>query len=254
MISSIWHTVVYNPLYNGIIFLADILPWADLGVIIILFTLIIKFALAPIAFKGIKTQQALKKITPELDKIKKKFKDDKQQQAVATMDLYKEHNIKPFSGILLMFIQIPILLALYFIFLKGGLPEVNTNILYSFVKVPAQIKIIFLGMINLTQKSLLLGILTGLTQFVHTRLTLGKHINEPKQKNVSIKDDFMRTMKLQMRFVLPVVFGFIAYSLSAGIALYWTTSNIFHIVQELYVTRRAQKEENLNNKALPTGV
>lgn len=242
MISNLWHTFVYNPLYNGLIFLADILPWADLGIIIILFTVIIKLILLPLSIKSIKTQQAVKKIAPEIDAIKKKHKNDKQQQALATMDLYKKHNIRPFSGILPVFIQIPILFALYFIFWKGGLPEIKVELLYPFVKEPELIKILFLGSINLTQKSLLLGILTGATQFLQTRLSLGAYKKETKSgKERSMKDDFMNTMKLQMRFVLPIMFGFIAYQLSAGIALYWTTSNIFHILQELYVKKVVAK-------------
>ena len=105
MISNIWNTIVYQPLYNGLIFLADILPWADIGIVIILFTLVIKFVLFPLALRGVKTQQALKQITPELDRIKKEFKDDKQQQALKTMELYKERGIRPFSGFLLLFIH-----------------------------------------------------------------------------------------------------------------------------------------------------
>ncbi len=248
MISNIWNTIIYQPLYNGLIFLADILPWADIGIVIILFTIFIKLALLPLTLKGTRTQHALRAIAPELEKIKKEFKDDKQQQYLATMDLYKEKGIKPFSGFLLLFIQLPILFGLYFIFLKSGLPEISTELLYSFVPAPQNVNIVFLGFIDLTQKSLVLGLLTGITQFFHTKLSLGKKDPKAFEGDKSFKGDFMRTMNLQMRFVLPVLFGFIAYSLSAAIALYWTTSNIFHIVQELYVKRKSALLEFTDEK------
>ncbi|PIP87445.1 hypothetical protein COW81_00220 [Candidatus Campbellbacteria bacterium CG22_combo_CG10-13_8_21_14_all_36_13] len=247
MISGIWNTLIYEPLYNGFIFLADLLPWADLGLIIILFTIIIKFILFPLSLKSVRTQQSMKKIQPEIDAIKKKHKDDKQQQAIETMDLYKKYGIKPFSGIFLVFIQIPIVFGLYFIFLKGGFPEIKADILYPFVKVPELIKLKFLGIADITQKSLVLALMTGITQFLHSQISLGKdektNKNKKNKQPNSMKDDFMKTLKLQMRYGLPVLITFIAYSLSGAIALYWTTSNIFHIVQELYVKKMLKKED-----------
>ena len=68
------------------------------------------------------------------------------------MNLYKGRGIKPFSGFLLMFLQLPIILALYFIFLKGGLPVVKTDILYSFISKPETINVMFLGLVDVTKK------------------------------------------------------------------------------------------------------
>lgn len=244
MISAIWNTVFYNPLYNGFIFLSSILPWADLGVIIILFTIIIKLILFPFSIKAVKTQQAVKKIEPEIKKIKERNKKDKQAQAAEMMALYKEQKIKPLSGFLLILIQLPIIFAMYFIFLRGGLPEINLEILYSFIHSGTSINTLFLGFMDVTEKSLVLGLLTGITQFFHTRLTLSK-TTTPTTKfgQGSMKEDFARTMKLQMKYALPVFVAFIAYTLSAAIALYWTTSNIFHILQELYVSKIIRKDD-----------
>jgi YidC/Oxa1 family membrane protein insertase len=238
MISTIWNTIIYEPLYNGFIFLTSTLPFFDLGVIVVIFTLIVKFVLLPLSIKATKTQQAVKLIEPEINKIKEKHKKDKQAQATATMDLYKQHNIKPFSGFLLIFIQLPIIFALYYIFLKGGFPEVNTDILYSFISAPSHTNHIFLGLIDVTKKSIVLALLTGITQFFHTTISLPKI--EKRDKGFgqgSFKDDFAHTMKLQMKYALPLFVAFISYTLSAAIALYWTTSNIFHILQELYVKK-----------------
>jgi len=251
MIGVFWNTVFYNPLYNGFVFLAAVAPWADMGIVIVLFTIVIKLALFPFSMKATKTQQAVKDIEPEIKKLKEKYKDDKQEQAVKTMELYKEKNIKPFSGFLLILIQMPIIFAMYFIFLRGGLPEVNLDILYSFINSPGALNTSFLGIIDVTSKSIILALLTGITQFFHTKLSMSK-IEKPATKTKfgegSVKDDFARTMKLQMRYVLPVFVAFISYTLSAAIAIYWTTSNIFHILQELYVIKVVKKDKE--NKAI----
>ncbi len=253
MIGSIWNTIIYNPLYNGFIFLADILPWADLGVIIILFTLVIKLILFPLSIRATKTQQAVRTIEPEIKKLREKYKNDKQTQALEVMELYKEHNIKPFSGFLTILIQIPIIFGLYFIFLRGGLPMVNADILYSFVKVPEMINTTFLGVMNVTGKSIILALLTGITQFFHTKISFKNQddLNDKKLGEGSLKDDFVKTMKLQMKYVLPVFVAVISYTLSAAIALYWTTSNIFHIVQELYVERMVRNPKKKDESPAP---
>jgi len=90
--------------------------------------------------------------------------NDKQKQAAATMALYKERGVNPFSGFLLILIQIPIIIALYQIFLKNGLPVIETGILYSFVPAPENVSISFLGLIDITKKSLFLALLAGVTK------------------------------------------------------------------------------------------
>jgi len=245
MIGTAWNTIFYNPLYNGFIFLADIIPSADLGIVIILFTIVIKLALFPFSIKAVKTQQAVKEVEPELKALKEKYKDDKQMQATKTMELYKEKKIKPFSGFLLILIQMPIIFAMYFIFLRGGLPEVNLEILYSFVPAPETLNTMFLGFVDVTSKSVVLALFTGITQFAHTRLSMAKMGSSDKKFGEgSMKDDFAKTMKLQMKYVLPVFVTFIAYTLSSAIALYWTTSNIFHILQELYVSKKYRNKKD----------
>ncbi len=245
MIKALWNNVFYDPLYNGFIFLADIIPSADLGIVIILFTILIKLALFPFSIKAVKTQRAVKLVEPELKAIKEKYKDDKQTQATKTMALYKEKNIKPFSGFLLLLIQMPIIFAMYFIFLRGGLPEINLDILYSFVPSPGTINTMFLGFIDVTGKSVVLALLTGASQFIHTSLSMSKSKKSDKKFGEgSMKEDFARSMKLQMKYVLPVFVTFIAYTLSSAIALYWTTSNIFHILQELYVKKKFKEPED----------
>ena len=239
MISSAFNTVFYNPLYNGLVLLLDVFPWLDLGFTIIIFTLIVKLILFPLSQKSVRTQAKIKKIEPEIKEIKNKYKD-KQEQALKTMELYKREKINPLSGFLQILIQIPIIFALYFIFIRAGFPEIDAEILYAFVGVPTQIKMVFLGLFDVAEKSIILGLAAGVTQFFQAKImspTIG-----PKKEGDGFGADFARSMSFQMKYVFPVIVFFIAYSISAAVALYWTTSNIFMIGQELYFKAKLKNE------------
>jgi YidC/Oxa1 family membrane protein insertase len=141
------------------------IPFVDAGVAVILFTIIVKLILFPLSKKSVKTQLVMKDIQPEIDQIKEKCKGNKQEEAVKTMALYKEKGVNPFSGILLVILQIPIIFALYFIFLKGGLPKIDTSLLYSFVPIPATVNMNFLGLLDISKANAIAAILVGLSQF-----------------------------------------------------------------------------------------
>ena len=241
MFSYIFNTFFYNPIYNGLIFLASYFSWIDLGIAVVLITIIVKLILFPLTKKSIQAQIKMKEIEPRMVELKEKYKSDKEKQAKEIMALYKNNGINPFASFLLVFAQLPILFALYFVFLNGGLPEVNTDILYSFMKVPGAINVHFLFMVDITQKSLLLALLAGASQFFQIRLIMPK--TEPStNKEKTLKDDLVKNMQMQMKYVMPIIIFFIAYGLSAAIALYWTTSNLFMIGQELYIRK------NIKNK------
>lgn len=240
MFSSFFHSFIYAPLYNGLVLLIDTVPYADVGVAVILLTVLVKLVLLPLAQSAIRSQILMNAIKPELDEIREKHKDDKQEQARMTMELYREKGINPFSIIVPLIIQIPIILGLYWVFYRGGLPNIHVETLYPFVPAPNIVNMHFLGLIDMGARSIVLAVLAGLTQFVYTKLSFPK----PQTKNTepSFKDDLAKSMHLQMRYVMPVIIGVIAYSISAAIALYWTTSNLFMIGQEIFVRRRLFKK------------
>lgn len=238
-----FNTLIYTPLYNGLIALMNLLPWADVGFVIIVFTILVKLVLFPLGHKAAQAQAGIREIDPELKKIRETHKDDKQKQAQETMALYKKHGINPFSSIGLILIQLPIIFGLYYIFLKSGLPEIDMELLYSFVSAPENVRMTLFGFGDITQKSIILAVFVGITQFIQTRISMPK-TTAPKQRGVSLKEDLAHSMQLQMRYVLPVIVAIIAYTLSATIGLYWTTSNIFTIGQELIVRRNKNKEHD----------
>lgn len=235
--AGFFNAVFFQPLYNGFIFLMDILPFLDAGVIIIVFTVIIKFILYPLSKKAVVAQIEMKSIEPDLKEIKEKYKDDKQEQAKRTMALYKEKSINPFASIFVILIQLPIIFALYFVFIKTGLPEVNTNLLYPFVGTPENINMNFLGILDITEKSIVLAVLAGISSFFQIRFAIPAH-KETGEK--TFQSDLAKSLNVQMRYVFPVITVLISYQISGVVALYWITSNVFALIQER-VLRKQKK-------------
>lgn len=232
-------TVFYQPLYNALVLLLSVIPGANVGVAIILLTLIVRGSLLPLSHKSVTSQAKMRSLAPHLEKIKEKHKDDKQEQARKTMELYKEHGINPFSGCLLVAVQLPIIFALYYVFFKG-LPNLNAEHLYSFVHLPSAVSMMFLGVL-LSKKSLIFALFAATSQYFQIKLSVPAMAPAEKDAKPSFKDDFARSFNVQMRYMLPVIVFGISYSISASVALYWTTSNLFSIAHELYVKRKAEE-------------
>ncbi len=237
-----FNTFIYTPLYNGLILFIDFVPYADVGIAVILLTILVKLILFPLAHKAAHTQARMRTMAPLIEELKETYKDDRQQQTLKMMELYREHNVRPFFSLLTILIQLPIILGLYWVFFKGGLPTVNPDILYSFVPFPDNVNMQFLGLIDMGSRSLLLAALAGLTQFVHTYFALPAPAK--RSENPSLKEDLARSFHLQMKYVMPIIVAVVAYIISAAIALYWITSNLFAIGQELMVRRQIAKAEN----------
>lgn len=237
--SFVWHTFFFDPIYNGLVLFIDTIPGGDVGLAIIAITVVVKFILLPLSVRAAKTQKAIREIEPQLKELKEKHKDDREALARATMAIYSEAGIKPFSSIFLVMLQIPIVFALYLAVLKGGgvaLPAINTALLYSFIPTPETVNMIFLGLVDIAAKSWPLAILAGLTQYVYAHMSLPK-LEPRKEGEVDFKADFARSMNMNMRYVLPAVIAFVAYTLSASVALYFTISNLAAIAQE-FVLRK----------------
>lgn len=241
MFSTIWHTFFFNPIYNTLIFFIDIFPGGDVGLAIIFTVLVVKTVLLPISIKAVKTQKVMRDIEPKLKEIKTKFSDNKQAQAEEMMKIYKEAGMNPFASIALVFLQIPIIIALYFAVSKGGgipLPDINIDLLYPFIMEPVKVSMDFLGVVDIAGKSLVLAVGAGITQFIHIKLTLPKLKEKDPNAAPDLKEDFMRNMQIQMKYVMPVLIGVISYSISAAIALYFMTSNLVTISQEYYFVKK----------------
>ncbi len=242
---------IFRPLYNGLVGIMDLIPWIDVGIAVIIFTILVKIVLYPLSRSSILTQIRMKDVEPEMNKIKNQYKDDRQAQALRIMELYKTKNIRPFAGILLLFIQLPILLALISVFYKI-VPNIHPEFLYSFISVPV-IKTYFLGLIDLSHKSLILSLLTGIIQFLQIHYSPAmrqqKKLAAEAGNNNDFSNQLANSMSSQMKFMLPVVAFASTYWLiplqfpqaAAIIAIYWSTSTLFTLAQEIYIRRKYQK-------------
>ena len=236
-------TVFYVPLYNGLIFFIDIIPGASAGAAVIALTILIKLILFPLSYKASKFQYEMKAHEADIKRLKERYKDDRQAQGKAILEFYKEKGINPFAGILPLFIQIPIVIALYYVFYKGGLPSVDAALLYSVVPVP-EVSMIFLGL-DISQKSIILAVLVGVSQLLQGHLAMPPA--PAKSEKPSFGDDLARGMQLQMKYVLPIVMAFVAYAVSGAVALYFITSNLFTVCQELYLRRLLRKQGHITH-------
>ncbi|PIP68947.1 hypothetical protein CO033_01370 [Candidatus Nomurabacteria bacterium CG_4_9_14_0_2_um_filter_32_10] len=234
MLTNIWDTVLYGPLLNALAFLVSIVPGGDVGIAVIILTLVVKTVLFPLSQKSIESQIKMNLLAPELKKIKDSGAS-KEEQAKQTFELYKHHKTNPFSGCLLVLIQIPIIFALYYVFMKGI--DIESGLLYSFIKAPEHINMVFLGILDISQKGLLvLALLAGISQYFQALLMPKPAIID--KPTGSFQENFTKSMQTQMKYVFPFVVAFIAYSVSGAVALYWITSNIFAIGQQIYANKK----------------
>jgi len=245
-LGELYNLVFYQPLYNILVFLTGVVPYSDIGIAIVILTVIVKFILFPLSHKSIKTQAKLRELEPEIKDIKEKYGKDSSKQAKKVMELYKQHGVNPFSGCLMMLIQLPIIFALYKLFLGGF--EFDAINLYSFVSLPQNIKMEFLSTFDLAEKSIYLAALAGISQYFQIKLAIPPIKEKSKGGESSFKEDFAKGMNVQMRYVMPVFVFFFSFSISSAIALYWTTMNLFGIVHEMTVRSKAKKIIEQNGK------
>ncbi|OIO48532.1 MAG: hypothetical protein AUJ32_00300 [Parcubacteria group bacterium CG1_02_40_82] len=230
ILSLLFNEVIYRPLFNGLIFLYNVLPGHDFGIAIIVLTVIIRIILYPLNQKAIKSQKEMQLIQPKVKEVQQKYKNNKEEQGKALMDLYKEHKINPASGCLPILVQLPILWGLFSVLRAGLNPEKLTQ-LYSFVARPEIINNTFLGILDLSQKSIILAILAGIAQFIQSKMLMPK-------TSASQSSDFSSVMNKQMVYFFPVFTVFIAASLPAGLGLYWVATTVFGIVQQYFVLKK----------------
>lgn len=243
--ATIFHELIYQPIYNVLIFLYDIIPGGDFGIAIIAVTILLKAALIPLSKKQIQSQKRMQEIQPELKKIQIKYKNDKEKQTKEVMKFYKENKVNPFSGCFPIIIQLIFLIAIYRVIINisnAGL-TVNTNDLYSFVKNPGEINKTFIGLVDLLKPSIPIAVLAAAAQFWQTKLMMIKNkknneLNKVKEKKDSDEPDFSEIMNKQMMILGPALTLFIGIKFAAALSIYWLFSTLFAVAQQLYIFKK----------------
>lgn len=242
IVGNIFNAVLIAPLVNALFFIYGIIPGHDFGIAIILFTVVIRLILWPLASKQLHSQKKMQSLQGDIAKVKAKAGGDKQKESAMLMELYKEKEVSPFSACLPALLQFPILIAMFIVF-KQATGDINaiSNILYAPVKNLPYIQQILsgqipfnstlLGIVSMSTPSAVLAIIAGITQFIQVKM-----ITPRKQKTDS--KDPQAQMTAMMNYTFPALTVFIAWSLPAALPLYWITTNVISIGQQWLVMRK----------------
>ena len=180
----------------------------NFGVSIIIVTILIKIMLLPLTLKQDKSMKEMKKLQPELEKIKEKYANDKQMLNIKTMELYKEHKVNPLGGCLPLLLQLPILFALFGVLRNGIIPK-DSSFLWLKLSVPDPFYV--------------LPVLNGAVSFFQQKL-MGSADSNPQMKN--------------MMYIFPIMMIFISYRMPSGLQLYWLTSSVLAVVQQYFIMKK----------------
>ena len=229
MISSIFNTILYQPLFNLLLFIYQTVSFHDLGIAIIILTILIRLVLYPIFYKGAKDQAIMQRIAPKLKEIQDKHKHDKEKQVEATLALYKEHKVNPFSSLLLLLVQLPILIALFKVFSTG-------------IKGVSGLNFLSLGFINLISTNMVIVAVAAIAQYWQSKLTIVK--SSKSAKNLTPTERIGR----QMMFVGPLLTIIILVRLPSALGLYWLTTSIFSAIQQIIINKKLNLRKEIKEE------
>jgi len=222
--SNLFNAYLYQPILAVLVFIYDNIAFRDLGLSIILLTFFVRIILFPLFYKSAKDQSLMQRLQPHIQKIQLDHKDDKERQAQALLKLYREHRLNPFSGFFLLLIQLPILIALYQVFLK----ELGSSLFATHN---------FLGILDLGSKSLALAVIAALLQYDLGRLSMGgRFASSPSQ---GLFSPAKMTLYLAPAFTLVILLNF-----PAALGLYWSASTLFSLIQQVIINKKLPPLEN----------
>lgn len=233
-------TLFYRPILNTLIFLYDTVAIKDLGLAIILITILVRVVLYPFYHKMTEHQAIMNRIKPELDRINKEHKGDKTKQGLLLAELYKENKVNPFFPFIFLIIQIPIVIALYKAINVGINGDVGA-LLYKFVAHPGEIKFLSFGLIDLKAQNIAIVLLTTAAQFYQSKLAAP--MTQPVKDGEPSIMPTGNTLAMMMSGITLVVL----WKLSAAIGIYWLTSTLFSVGQQLISNRQIRNAELKRN-------
>ena len=243
---SIFTAIFYQPILNLLVFLYNTISFQDLGIAIVLLTILIKLILWPLGQKSIKSQKALQDLQPKIEELKKQYANDKVGLSQATMSLYKESKINPLSSCFPLLIQLPFLFAVYQVF-RDGLNN-KLDLVYSFISKPAVINSISLGFLDLGKPNIYLAVFAGVAQFLQAKMMMTK---QPVVKTEGSKDESMTAiMNKQMLYFMPAITIFIGISLPGGLTLYWCVITLLTALQQFVVFKGKNKTDLVGKKTI----
>lgn len=264
--------LIVKPIFNALMLLYSIIPGGDFGVAIILFTIFIRILIYPLVRKQLHQTKLMRKMQPEIAKIKKEAKGNKQLEATMQMELYKRHGISPFQSIFILLIQLPIFIGLYHViqiivlhrnevakFAYAPLEQLEP--IKKIIENPENFNHTMLGFIDLTKTAfsngtvnivlLVLALISAVTQYIMSKQTMPttgtpkrfreimKEAAEGKQSDPA---DMSAAMMRNMVKIMPIMMFFIMVNLPGALALYYTVSNLVATAQQHYLLNKDTEE------------
>ena len=234
MLGNLYNTILYEPIYQFLVFLYNNIPGHDLGIVIIILTLLVRIILYPFSQKSIRSQMRMNQYKDQIKDIQNKYKI-KEEQSRELMKFYKENKINPFSGCLPLIIQLPILLALYRVFINVLDPKNGLLLGHT-----------FLGIVDLSVSSPILAILAGISQFFASKLAAKRTVTMPQPGASDKAANTQKAMTKQMIYFFPIITIIIAWKFPAGLAFYWVVSTLLGLIQDYYLYNKygGDKKDN----------
>ncbi|MEK7607299.1 MAG: YidC/Oxa1 family membrane protein insertase [Patescibacteria group bacterium] len=242
---QLYHVIFYQPIFNALIWLYNVIPGHDIGAAIILLTLLVRVLIFPLTLGSLRSQRALQALQPQMNALREQYKNEKEKLAKATMQLYAKEKVNPMSSCLPLIFQLPIFIALYQA-LIAGLNGKELDTLYSFIAHPEAIGTIAFGFVDLAKANIWIALLAGATQFWQAKSLT--HTQQPKAAGA--KDEAMLSMmNKQMLYMMPAMTVFIGAGLPGGLSLYWLVSNIFTVLQQkMFLKPTTEKVAQISQK------
>ena len=266
---NLFELFITQPILNLLLVIYNFI--GDFGFTIIIFTLIVRFLMWPLTKSQLHQSKVMRELQPELQKIRKNSKGNKQAETLQMMELYRRHNFKPFRSMLALFIQLPILLTFFSVMrIVVNTPDQISKWVYQPVAQMSRVSDVisskklepkFLGVIDLTDTAVPLNDLSsGFMMIILVGLTLSQWYmvrqTQPKNGNRRIRDIFKEAaegkepnqaelnaaVNSNMNLILPVILFFIMMGLYGALIFYYLISNIIQIIQQKYIFSIDSKE------------
>lgn len=269
---NIFDILIVQPIFNLLIGLYSIIPGGDFGISLIIFTVLVRFAMYPLVKKQLHQTQAIKKIQPELARIKKQAKGNKQLESMQMLELYKKNGINPFRSIGLLLIQLPIFIALYsviqiFTLHRDQIAKFSYDFMEGIgpikqvIEHPEQFNEKLLGVVDLTKSAfttngvdiflVVLAVVAAVTQYIMSKQTMPQNESKKRLRDVmseaaegkqADQSEMNAIVMSKMMKVLPFFMFFIMITVPGALALYYAVSNIVAVAQQSYLLKKDAEE------------
>jgi YidC/Oxa1 family membrane protein insertase len=236
-------TILVQPLFNILFAIYAVVPGHDFGVAVIILTVLVRILLWPLVTRQLHSQKLMQQLQPQVAKIRKEAKGDRQKETALLMELYKEKGTSPLAPLLPLLIQFPIFIALYAVLRSSVHVDQIAHLSYGFVAQMAPVANIIhhhtrfspslFGAIDLTKSSVILALTAGAAQFYQAR--------QLQPQTAAMAGDQAQLMQ-GMTFIFPVVTFVVGLRLPAALALYWTVTSGVASFQQYWVLLRDAHE------------